>query len=231
MLGQLYNYLKELEALMQPKAAPPAPSQGGGMENPMNTPYLHSSQTKLILQVRKDLDRHEGFREFAYPDVLKPLFLKYPRKDWGFRPAREILEEIGVSYEDAVRLGSPWTVGYGFTYGITPDSRMSRQTADRKLDEKILEEDNKLRNALSWFADSSFVTKTILINMSFNMGIKGLLGFRNTLAFVKEKKYSNAAANMRQSLWYKQVPKRASELARRMETQEIPAQFKAPEKL
>lgn len=202
------------------------------MEEKMSIPYLHSSQTKLVLQVRKDLHRHEGFREFAYPDVIKPLFLKYPRKDWGFRPAREILQEIGVSYAVALKEGAPWTVGYGFTENITPDSRMVLQVAERKLDEKIIEEDAKLASVLSWYKDeATFVTKTILINMAFNMGIKGLLGFRNTLEFIKSKKYSNAAANMRQSLWAKQVPSRASELARRMETQEIPSNLKAPEKL
>jgi hypothetical protein len=36
---------------------------------------------------------------------------------------------------------------------------------------------------------------------------------------------------MRHSLWYKQVKKRAEELARRIETQEIEAAHKAPEKL
>lgn len=225
-------YRKFLEnfRLIKPQlpAAPPAPPEGGDVEEQMTIPYLHTGQTKLLLQVKKDLDRHEGFREFAYPDPLSPLFKKYPHLQWGFKPVRELPIPPGTDLDQ----GKPWTVGYGFTEGTTPDSRMNRITAERKLEEKILEEDHKLSVALPWYKDgTSFVTKTILINMSFNMGIRGLLKFKNTLAFVKSKQYANAASNMRKSLWYKQVTSRASELARRMETQEIPAQYKAPEKL
>ncbi len=216
----------------QHKTAPPAPSDGGGMEEQVTTPYLHSSETKLLLQVRKDLGRLEGFREFAYPDVIKPLFQKFPRRDWGFRPAREILEELGVSPATAAKEGAPWTVGFGFTDGVNMDSRMNRHTAERKLDAKILEIDTALSRALPWFKDdASFVTKTVLINMVFQMGLAGVLNFRNTLAFIKQHNYKQAASNMRQSLWAKQTPSRASELARRIETQEIPSQYKAPEKI
>lgn len=100
---------------------------------------------------------------------------------------------------------------------------MNRITAERRLEQEILDVDSALSNVLSWYKEASFVTKTILINLSFNMGIKGLLGFKNTLAFIKEKKYKEAASNLRKSLYYKQVTKRAEELATRLETQVIPA--------
>ena len=177
-----------------------------------------TSQNKLARQVAGDLNRHEGFREFAYPDPLSALFKNQPSKDWGFKPAREVAKP-GTNFDQ----GKPWTVGFGFTHGVTPDSRMNRITAERKLEQEILEVDAALRNTLTWYNDASFVTKTILINLSFNMGIKGLLGFKNTLAFIKEKKYKEAAFNLRKSLYYKQVTKRAEELATRLETQVIPA--------
>ena len=177
-----------------------------------------TSQNKLARQVAGDLNRHEGFREFAYPDPLSALFKNQPSKDWGFKPAREVAKP-GTNFDQ----GKPWTVGFGFTHGVTPDSRMNRITAERKLEQEILEVDAALRNTLTWYNDASFVTKTVLINLSFNMGIKGLLGFKNTLAFIKEKKYKEAAFNLRKSLYYKQVTKRAEELATRLETQVIPA--------
>ena len=177
-----------------------------------------TSQNNLVRQVAGDLNRHEGFREFAYPDPLSALFKNQPSKDWGFKPAREVAKP-GTNFDQ----GKPWTVGFGFTHGVTPDSRMNRITAERKLEQEILEVDAALRNTLTWYNDASFVTKTVLINLSFNMGIKGLLGFKNTLAFIKEKKYKEAAFNLRKSLYYKQVTKRAEELATRLETQVIPA--------
>ena len=179
-----------------------------------------TSQTKLLRQVVSDLDRHEGFREFAYPDPLSSVAKTQPSKDWGFKPARQVARP-GTNFDQ----GKPWTVGFGFTHGVTPDSRMNRITAERRLEQEILDVDRALSDVLTWYKDASFVTKTILINLSFNMGIKGLLGFKNTLAFIKEKKYKEAASNLRKSLYYKQVTKRAEELALRLESQVIPEKY------
>lgn len=191
-----------------------------------NDPYLHSADQKLVLQVKADLDRHEGFREFAYPDPLSKLAKSQPSKHWGYKPAKQIAKP-GTNFAD----GAPWTVGYGDTHGVTHESTTDRHKAGRRLEQHILESDNRLRRALPWYAEASFVTKTILINMEYNMGLTKLLGFRNTLQFIKEKNYTQAARNMEASLWYRQVKGRAVELVKRMETQEIPAQFKAPEKI
>lgn len=183
-----------------------------------------TAQSKFIRQVASDLNRHEGYREFAYPDPLSELARKHPSKEWGFKPAREIAPP-GTNLDD----GTPWTVGFGFTHGVTPDSRMNRITAERKLEQEILEVDQALNKVLSWYKDASFVTKTILVNMTFNMGVKGVLGFRNTLRFISQKNYTQAAKNMTQSLWAKQVGPRAVELTERMRTQVIPATFTAKE--
>lgn len=194
----------------------------------MSMPYLHKEETKLLLQVKEDLARHESFREFAYPDPLSKIGKKYRGKDWpwGMVPAMELLERIpDVDPKD----GAPWTYGFGFTHGVTPESRIERIRAERKLEEHILEMKHAIGVALPWFKESSFVTHTVLINMAFNMGLKGLLQFRNTLKFVKEKNYKQAAQNMKLSLWYSQVGYRAEELANRMSTQTIEPQHKAKE--
>jgi GH24 family phage-related lysozyme (muramidase) len=186
---------------------------------------LTTGKTKLVKQVCADLLRHEGFREFAYPDVLSKLYKKYSYLPWGFAPAREIAPP-GVNWDD----GAPWTVGIGFTQGVTPDSRMPRIQAERYLEEKITNYDLILdRTLLTWYGCATFVTKTVLINMMFNLGLTKLLKFRNTLNYMKEQKFPQAAAGMRNSLWYKQVTKRAEELARRIEKQEIDPAHKLPE--
>lgn len=192
----------------------------------MSIPYLHTGETKLMLQVKADLERHEGFREYAYPDPLSHIAKTQRSSDWGYRPASDILLP-GTPLEE----GRPWTVGYGFTHGVTPESRMTKIQAERKLEEHILDMKAELTKVLPWFPLASFVTQTILINMAFNMGLLGLLKFRNTLRYIKEQNYKQAAANMKQSLWYRQTGSRAVELVRRMADQEIPAPFKAPEKI
>jgi len=194
----------------------------------MTEPYLLNSDTKLLLQVKKDLDRHEGYREWAYPDPLSKLGRKYKKYNWGFVPAATIMAMIpGAKEED----GMPWTVGYGDTHGVTSQSRMPKIKAERRLEEHILAVHQALRNTLSWYKDTSFVTKTVTINMAYNMGLKGLLGFKNTLNYMKAKMWNQAARNMEKSLWYKQVGVRAPELVKRIETQTIEPQHKAPESL
>lgn len=181
---------------------------------------LTTAQTTLVSQVKKDLEKDEGFREFAYPDPKSKLHAQFPglRNLWGFKPVKELLAgKTGYKLAD----GMPWTVGFGNTHGVTPDSRLDRIRAERLLEEHILEVDNDLRNTLSWYNDASFVTKTVLINMTFNMGLAGVLKFRNTLAYIGQKNYKQAAANMRKSLWYQQVTKRAERLAVRMESQSL----------
>lgn len=181
---------------------------------------LTTSQLQLAKQVEGDLQSDEGFREFSYPDPLSKLYRQFPdlRKLWGTKPVKELLaNKAGYTLAD----GMPWTVGFGFTQGVTPDTRMPREQAERMLEQKVADMDATLKNTLSWYDSASFVTKTILINMAFNMGVKGLLGFKNTLKYISEKNYVQAAANMRKSLWYQQVTNRAERLAKRMETQKI----------
>lgn len=60
------------------------------------------------------------------------------------------------------------------------------------------------------------VRKSVLLNMCFNLGIKGLLEFKNTLAFIAAGDWERAANGMSASKWAKQVGKRAIELSEMM---------------
>lgn len=190
----------------------------------MSVPYLFVPETKLMLQVKKDLDRHEGFREFAYPDPLSAIGIKYRYLPWGFQSGRELMSHVRDMDESK---GSPWTYGFGFTNCVTPDSRITRILAERMLEGLILEQNQRLKEVLPWYAEASFVTKTVLINMAFNLGLKKLLKFVNSLRYIKEKNYNKAADNLKLSLWYKQIPTRAGELIKRIRTQTIEPQHLA----
>ena len=60
------------------------------------------------------------------------------------------------------------------------------------------------------------VRKLVLLNMCFNLGIGGLLGFNNTLAFIAAGDWERAANGMLASKWAKQVGRRAIELSELM---------------
>lgn len=168
-------------------------------------------------QTAADLVRHEAVREFAYPDVLSLIGRKYRRLPWGFRPARELLAQI----PDKEEHGRPWTVGVGFTHGVTPDSRMSREQALRKLDEKIGKYAADLQRLVPDITEHPFVIQTVFLNLIFNIGLERLSKFRNTLAFLRQRNYEAVADNLEKSLWYRQVGTRAVELVERVRTLSI----------
>ena len=172
---------------------------------------------KLLPIYLEDGRKHEGYREYAYPDVLSELYKKYSHLPWGFRPGRELLTLTG----EPESKGHPWTVGYGYTHGVTPDTRFSREMAEHKLKEVILTSITDAKRLVSNFEDQPDAIKSVLVNMAYNMGYKTLSTFRNTLRYCKEKNYPAMAAGMEKSLWYRQVGKRAKELVKRVRTQTI----------
>lgn len=82
----------------------------------------------------------------------------------------------------------------------------------------INERINALNQALPWMELLSDARKAVLINMSFQMGVEGLLAFKNTLALVKAKDYVGASKGMLNSKWATQTPERAKRLSTQMRT-------------
>ena len=64
------------------------------------------------------------------------------------------------------------------------------------------------------------VRRAVLVNMSFNLGIAGLLGFRRFLAALRAADWARAAEEMLASRWHEQVGPRAERLAEQMRTGE-----------
>lgn len=171
-------------------------------------------------QTLADLVRHEGFREFAYPDPLSPLFKKYRKERWGFMPAMQILEKLGVSFAEAEKSGAPWTIGIGFTKGVSIHSQMKLNVAMHKLEDVVLEHLPVLDRVLPTWQSLPLFAKTVVVNMAFNMGSR-LLQFKGSMGLIAQGKYKHAATSLRKSLWYKQVGGRAAELTARLERQAI----------
>ena len=71
---------------------------------------------------------------------------------------------------------------------------------------------------IPWWVNLDDVRKRVLLDMCFNLGINGLLGFKNTLRLIFMGDFSQAAGNMLSSKWARQVGRRASRLAQMMQT-------------
>lgn len=74
-----------------------------------------------------------------------------------------------------------------------------------------------LDREIPWWRQMSEARQRVVANMGFNLGIRGLLGFKNTLAAMREGRYKDAASGMLASKWAGQVGARAQRLAKMME--------------
>lgn len=130
---------------------------------------------------------------------------------------REFEGVVPYAYQD--HLGF-WTIGVGRLIDKNKGGRLSEDEIDYLLDNDIREKTAEVLAALPWVATMNEPRQAVVIGMAFQMGLKGLLGFRSTLASMKEERYANAAEGMRQSLWGKQTPGRVRRLAHQMEVGE-----------
>ena len=80
----------------------------------------------------------------------------------------------------------------------------------RDCEQQLLDEIPDIFNVLDE------VRQSVLLNMCFNPGIKGLLEFKNTLALIAAGDWERAAKGMLASKWAKQVGLRAIELSELM---------------
>lgn len=97
---------------------------------------------------------------------------------------------------------------------------ITKEEAIMLLNNDIYQADADLRAKVKWYDGAPEELKSVLINMTFNMGIgnskKGLLSFRNTLWYMGAGEYEKAAENMLKSKWARQVKGRAERLAERV---------------
>ena len=108
------------------------------------------------------------------------------------------------------------------------DRGITREESAMLLANDVAAEERELLRALPWVATLDEVRQRVLLDMAFNMGIVGLLGFKNTLATIQAGDYQRAAAMMLDSKWAGQVGQRAERLSRMMATGKDPRELWPP---
>lgn len=153
-------------------------------------------------------------RALAAPEApghveVDPALIEALKRDEGLRL---------TAYKDTVGI---WTIGYGHAH-VQPGTVWTQEQAETALKQDVLEHNAKLAAALPWITGLDPVRRRVLQNMAFNLGLgvaakgTGLLGFRNTLEYVRTGQYAKAADGMLASKWAKQVGQRAVCLADQM---------------
>jgi len=133
---------------------------------------------------------HEGFRSSAYRDAMDKLTIGY-----GFCLEHRIEDPI---------LYRAFDEGY-ITIGV--------RAADFLLEEELKVVEDILQQKLPWITELDISRYEVILEMAYNLGVNGLLGFKKMLAALQEKRWNDAADEMLDSAWAKQVRHRATVLA------------------
>ena len=120
------------------------------------------------------------------------------KKHEGFEPK---VYECTEGYE---------TIGYGFAI---KDLIIDRDVADLILMKKLHTLLQRITIAFPWFKDIDSIAKSVVINMCYQLGIRGFSKFKKTIYFLETEQYEEASIEMLDSLWAKQTPNRAKELS------------------
>ncbi len=101
------------------------------------------------------------------------------------------------------------TIGYGFNLDRND---IPKEVADFWLEYNLKKLNEELDLYLPFYKKLNDARKYVLINMAYQMGLHGLLGFREFLENLKNGHYKEASESMKDSRWYRDFTNRANRL-------------------
>lgn len=125
--------------------------------------------------------------------------------------------EVLHAYTDTLGL---LTIGVGRLIDKRKGGGITAEESAYLLQNDIDKINKALDLRLPWWRSLTEPRQAVLQGMAFQMGIDGLLGFKNTLAMVQRGDFLGASKGMLASLWAKQTPGRAKRMSDQMKTGE-----------
>lgn len=125
--------------------------------------------------------------------------------------------EVLNAYQD--HLGY-WTIGVGRLIDKRKGGGITKEESEYLLSNDISKVNAQLDANIPWWRKLDEPRQAVLQGMAFQMGIAGLLGFKNTLRMIEAADYEAAGKGMLNSLWAKQTPGRANRMSKQMKTGE-----------
>lgn len=121
-----------------------------------------------------------------------------------------------------------WTIGIGHNIQVDPtlvpllhhliNDGINQAQIDGLFAHDLAGAKLQLGLHLPWWTTLDDVRQDVIVNMTFNMGMKTLLQFHNTLRHIQEHNWLAASAGMLASAWATEVGGRARRLAKQMTT-------------
>lgn len=102
-------------------------------------------------------------------------------------------------------------------HGLPLGTKVSEKRVEEAFQQDMLVVESDCVRMFADFRELPEEVQRIVANMMFNLGFTRLNKFNNFKAAIRDRNWKKAAVEGRDSLWYKQVTKRAERLMTRME--------------
>lgn len=112
------------------------------------------------------------------------------------------------------------TIGVGILVDERKGGGLLPEESDFILKNRIRIAKAKVDQSLPWAQSMSEPRYAVLIEMCFQMGLYGLLGFKMVIGCLQRGDYEGAAYQMGNSDWHEQTPARANRMIKQMKTSE-----------
>ena len=109
-----------------------------------------------------------------------------------------------------------WTIGSGICIDALMGCGITASENQYLLGNRVMLATQEILDEWPWASTLDTVRFGAMVNMAFNMGIKRLAGFVKFLAYMENEEWPQAAAEMLDSVWAKQVGARSERLAKQV---------------
>ncbi len=101
------------------------------------------------------------------------------------------------------------TIGYGYNLSVY-SYEGKRITKAYGLLTDILKENYKALLSYGWYKNLDAMRRMVILDLSYNLGLNGLLKFKQSIKAIEDKNYALAVERLQKSPYFNQVKKRAS---------------------
>ena len=123
-----------------------------------------------------------------------------------------ILDEEGYRARVYRCTSGALTIGIGYNL----DAGMPIDEAMLLMRHRVGTITQSLQGKFAWFDGLNEARRAVLVSMAYQMGLRGLYGFRRMLAAIEAGEYEAAGREMLDSTWARQTPARARRTAEMM---------------
>lgn len=127
--------------------------------------------------------------------------------DWYHQLEADLVRDEGEvlhAYSDAPRddasalasLRGFLTIGVGILIDSRRGGGISRAASRFMLREKIEQISSELDNLVPWWRELTGARQSVLLNVAYNVGVSGLMGFKNMLHALEHGYYDSAAEDL-----------------------------------